>query len=281
MARDAGELRRRLEELGRLVRLDEPRARCAACLRIFGLVPVWLRARSGGLIAIVLMVAAFGLLGPRPSDAVAHRVARDGAGSAAENPADAVVTVDPRATGNRIAAGFLGLSFEYWAAANYAGKNPNAVDPVLVQLIRNLMPGGGGSLRIGGVTTDWTWWPVHGVARPGGVNYTLTTSRLQVLGALARAVGARLILGLNLEANNPAVATAEERAMLKVIGRQSIQAFELGNEPELYSSFPWYYAADGDGVVGRSSGWDFSMFSSGLPADRQPHSGRFHSPARR
>ncbi|MGO9886815.1 MAG: glycosyl hydrolase family 79 C-terminal domain-containing protein [Solirubrobacteraceae bacterium] len=223
-------------------------------------MPVWLRARSGGLIAIVLMVSAFGLLGPRSSDAVAHRVDRHG-GVAPQTSPPTVVTVDPQATENRIAAGFLGLSFEYWAAANYAGKNPNAVDPVLVQLIRNLMPNGDGSLRIGGVTTDWTWWPVHGVAQPGGVNYTLTTSRLEVLGALARAVGARLILGLNLEADNPAVATAEERAMLRVIGRQSIEAFELGNEPELYSSFPWYYAADGDGVTGRSSEWDFSVFN--------------------
>jgi Glycosyl hydrolase family 79 C-terminal beta domain len=153
------------------------------------------------------------------------------------------------------------LSFEYWAAANYAGKNPNALDPVLVQLIHNLMPAGGGSLRIGGVTSDWTWWPVRGVRTPGGVNYTLTTRRLEVLGALARAVGARLILGLNFEADSSVVARAEEQAMLKVIGRSSIDAFELGNEPELYSSFPWYYAADGDGVVGRSSGWDFSLFN--------------------
>ncbi len=245
-------------------------ARCAVGLRIFGPVPFWLRARSGGLTAILLVVVAFCLLGPHLSNAAARRTAGDGGaapqhGTAPQSgttPGNAtLLTVDPRVTGNRISAGFLGLSFEYWAAANYAGKNPNAVDPVLVQLVRNLMPDGGGSLRIGGVTTDWTWYPVHGVARPGGVNYTLTTSRLQVLGALARAVGARLILGLNLEANNPVVATAEERAMVKVIGSKSIQAFELGNEPELYSSFPWYYAADGNGVVGRPSGWDFSMFS--------------------
>ena len=49
--------------------------------------------------------------------------------------------------------------------------------------------------------------------------------------------------------------------MIKVIGRNSIEAFELGNEPELYSSFPWYYAADGAGVVGRTNGWDFSIFN--------------------
>jgi hypothetical protein len=93
------------------------------------------------------------------------------------------------------------------------------------------------------------------------VNYTLTTRRLETLGALARAVGARLILGLNFEADSTTVAKAEEGAMIKVIGRDRIQAFELGNEPELYSSFPWYYAADGAGVVGRANGWDFSMFS--------------------
>ena len=163
--------------------------------------------------------------------------------------------------GNRIASDFLGLSFEYWAAAHYAGRHPGALDPVLVQLIRNLMPGGGGSLRIGGVTTDWTWWPVRGLHQPGGVNYTLTTRRLEVLGELARAVGARLILGLNFEADSTTLAKAEERAMLKVIGRDRIAAFELGNEPELYSSFTWYYAADGASVVGRPNGWDFSIFN--------------------
>ena len=136
-------------------------------------------------------------------------------GGAAENPADARDrrTPGPPGTGSRPDSSVCRSSTG--RAANYAGKNPNAVDPVLVQLIRNLMPDGGGSLRIGGVTTDWTWWPVHGVAQPGGVNYTLTTSRLKCLGALARAVGARLILGLNLEADSPAVATAEEQAMLQ------------------------------------------------------------------
>jgi hypothetical protein len=93
------------------------------------------------------------------------------------------------------------------------------------------------------------------------VNYTLTTRRLEVMGALAKAVGARLILGVNFEANSRVVAAAEEQAMQKVIGSGSIEAFELGNEPELYSSFPWYEKPDGTGVVGRASGWDFAVFA--------------------
>ena len=41
------------------------------------------------------------------------------------------------------------------------------------QLIRNLAPGQAPDLRIGGDTTDWTWWPVPGVAKPGGIRYSL------------------------------------------------------------------------------------------------------------
>ncbi|MBV9941047.1 MAG: hypothetical protein JO262_02870 [Solirubrobacterales bacterium] len=171
-----------------------------------------------------------------------------------------VVTVDPGVSGRTIPAGFLGLSFEYWAEANYAGNDPRAVDPVLVRLIRSLV-GQDAILRIGGVTTDWTWWPVAGVPRPGGVNYTLTRRRLAVMGALASAVGARLILGLNLEANSRVVAGAEERAMLKFIGGRRIEAFELGNEPELYSSFAWYHTRAGTGLPGRRAGWNFAEFN--------------------
>jgi hypothetical protein len=43
--------------------------------------------------------------------------------------------------------------------------------------------------------------------------------------------------------------------MLKVIGRRRIEAFELGNEPELYGSRPWYSTATGREVSGRSRDW--------------------------
>ncbi len=59
-----------------------------------------------------------------------------------------------------IPAGFLGLSLEYSAVSAYAGRDPSAVDPVFEQLIRNLTPGQRPVLRIGGDTTDWSWYPV-------------------------------------------------------------------------------------------------------------------------
>lgn len=230
-----------------------------------------LRTRYGVVVAILAVVVGLGLLGTGRSDASSRRVSQHVAAHRAPRPGNQsgggplptgipVVTVDPRLGGRTIPAGFLGLSFEYWAEENYAGKDPHAVDPVVVQLIRNLV-GQDAILRIGGVTTDWTWWPVTGVARPGGVNYTLTRRRLEVMGALAQAVGARLVLGLNFEANSPMVAAAEARSMLGVIGPGRIEAFELGNEPELYSSFTWYRRPDGTSVPGRPAGWDSAVFT--------------------
>jgi hypothetical protein len=162
--------------------------------------------------------------------------------------------------GRTIAPGFLGLSFEYPAVAPYAGTDPRSVNPVLLQLIRNLSPGQSPSLRIGGDSTDSTWWPVAGVTKPLGIRYTLTPTWVRVTAALARDLGARLILGINLELDSARDASAEARALLGGIGRGSIVGLEPGNEPELYGSFTFYSLANGKHVTGRPPGYDFSGY---------------------
>lgn len=142
-------------------------------------------------------------------------------------------------TQRAIAPGFVGLSFEYPAVPAYAGSDPRAIDGVFVQLIRNLAEGSSPLLRIGGNTTDTTWWPVKRLATPPGVLFTLTRRWMGVTRALASRLGARLILGINLEADSPTVAGVEARALLAGIGRKRVQALELGNEPELYDVFTW------------------------------------------
>lgn len=191
-------------------------------------------------------------------------VAGVGAVSTSRRPASpaVVVTISGEATGRLIPAGFAGLSVEYRGLAHYAGTDPLAVSPVFEQLLRNLAPGQRAVLRIGGDSADWTWWPARGIVRPGGIRFDLTKGMLGVAGALARKLGAQLILGLNLEANNPRLAAAEARAMIGAIGRSSIQAFEIGNEPELYGSFPWYHTPSGRHVKGRPPGYDFPAFTS-------------------
>jgi hypothetical protein len=157
--------------------------------------------------------------------------------------------------------GFAGLSLEYTTLPDYAGEDPGAVDPVFEQLVRNISPGQRPVIRLGGDTTDWTWWPVPGWKRPPWVRFTLDANWMAVTRSLAEALHARLLPGLNLEANSRAVAAAEARAMLSGLGRNAIEGFELGNEPELYAAFAWYRTGKGRPVRGRARGYDFAKFA--------------------
>ena len=48
------------------------------------------------------------------------------------------------------------------------GSGVGAAQPVLVELIRNLDPMGRPVIRIGGLSTDHSWWPVPGMKAPLG-----------------------------------------------------------------------------------------------------------------
>ncbi len=184
-------------------------------------------------------------------------------GSAQDGP-PYVVTLPSAASfdqGTVVPAGFLGLSLEYGAVEGYAGTNPSAIDPVFEQLIRNITPGQQPVLRIGGDSTDTTWWPGAGITRAPGINYTLTPTWLGVTRALTQSLKARLILGVNLEAGDPQLSDAEAHALLSGLGTGSVRALELGNEPELYGAFPWYRTADGRRVTGRPRGYNFAAFT--------------------
>src|SRR5450755_1529586 len=77
-----------------------------------------------------------------------------GAPVAVAHAARLAVSVQRAAVGRPVATGFLGLGMEYKGLAAYAGDEPAAVNPVLVQLVRNLAPGQTPVLRIGGDSTD-------------------------------------------------------------------------------------------------------------------------------
>ncbi len=213
------------------------------------------RARAGLLTLAVLAAAVVGL-----SVGLSSGSAQGGYVDPATAPV--AVKVDPSTVQRRIPNGFLGMSIEYWALENYAGQDPRAVNPVLVQLIRHVVARNTSVLRIGGVTTDKTWWPVSGVTQSKGINYTLTKGRLQVAGALANATASHLIMGVQFEADSAKIARAEAEAMLTYIGRSRLAAFELGNEPELFGNpnFGWYIA-NGKPVPGRPAGYDLGVFT--------------------
>jgi len=193
-------------------------------------------------------------------------------GPAADPPPASVLTVGSAPVGHPIPPSFVGLSIEFPALEQYAGNNPNAVNPILLTLIRNLAPGQRPVVRVGGDSTDWAWWPVPGMAKPLGIRYTITQRWLRTTHTIAQALNARLILGINLEANSTKLAAVEAGKLVGGIGRGSIEALELGNEPELYAAFGWYTPKGGRPVHGRPPGYDiasytrdFSRFAPVLP----------------
>ncbi len=192
-----------------------------------------LRARCrlrGACVAVAIAVAAVG-----------------GCAAAAVAEAETVqVSVTSTRQGRPVASDFLGLALEYSPIPGLAGSsNPKTVDPVAAQLIRNLDPGGRPVLRIGGQSADRSWWPVAGMRRPPGITYDLSPAWTRSARALAQATNAKLILGVELEANRPRIDAVEGGHLLTGIGRPYLSAFEIGNEPELYTGVPWYRTLDG------------------------------------
>jgi hypothetical protein len=181
------------------------------------------------------------------------------ASTAAQAAASTVVRVG--GLGRPIPPGFLGLSFEFPAIAAYMGTDPRAVNHVFVRLVRNLSPGQAPELRIGGKSTDGTWWPIPHVRPPLAVNYRLSPQWLTSVRLLSHTTGAHLILGVNLEAHDWPLATAEVQAFLDGIGRSYIEAFEPGNEPELYNTFPWFYTPARRPVWARRRSYDFAAYT--------------------
>jgi hypothetical protein len=175
--------------------------------------------------------------------------------------ADVSVRIGAPTPGRPIPPGYVGLSLEFNAVLPYTGRARGTVNPVFAELVRNLAPGQAPVLRIGGDSTDWTWWPVAGRSRPRGVSYTLSPLWLENTRTLARELGAHLILGVNLEANEPALARAEADAFLNALG-SSVQALEIGNEPNAYPSFPYYHSAPRDPEFSRSKRYEFSAFAA-------------------
>jgi hypothetical protein len=212
--------------------------------------------RHGRLIGVVCGLVLL-LAGATRADASLSRGATQAHASAGRSVLAPVLGSAPMTA--PLPPGYLGLSIEFYAIHEYTGSDPGAINPVLVQLIRNLNPGQPPVLRIGGDSTDQSWWPVPGVLPPRGIDYPLTEGWIHTTAALADTLGAKLIVGINLELNRPPLAAIEGRALLAGLGA-SIEDFEIGNEPDLYATLPWYLTARGKPRAGRPPNYSVSDY---------------------
>jgi hypothetical protein len=173
----------------------------------------------------------------------------------------AELTVGSVYTGPPIRAGFVGITTEYWDMFKEVGTDPTMPDIPFEQVLENLAPEGGFDLRIGGDTSDWTWWPISGMAQPPWARWTLTPTWMAVAQKLLEDLHAHLIAGINMEADSPAVAAAEVQAIQAGIGPSVPTTFELGNEPELYPKWPFYITKGRVTVFGRPENYSFPQIT--------------------
>ena len=213
---------------------------------------MWAAGGGAALLCCAAVVAAV-LLGSSSRTGGGPRPTRLASTVAPTLPADpphpgdqrVSVSVSGRAVGAPIPSGFLGFSFEFQGVRAYTGSDPAHVNPVLVQLIRSLTPGHAPVVRIGGNSTDVSYVLGPGVRPLPYEGYRLTPGWMATTGALAKATGARMIMGLNLAADDPALDAAELRDYVRALPEKAIKAVEIGNEPNLYDGLTVYRTASG------------------------------------
>jgi hypothetical protein len=145
------------------------------------------------------------------------------------------VDIDPSAPGAVIPDDFLGISVEWSGVTNYLGDGAGGVKPAAITLMQAFEAEGHRiSVRIGGNSQDRAWWNPTGEPRPSGVTIDIGQTHLDTLAAVAEILNTRLILGLNLVLNDPVAAANLVNAAYGTIPHDAVQAFELGNEPDLY-----------------------------------------------
>jgi hypothetical protein len=157
----------------------------------------------------------------------------------AADAATQVVTISQTPVGTSLTSASAGLSFEA-----YDLTLPGFASGDLATYLDTLSPSS--VVRVGGNTVDETFWTSTGEPAPSWSMGTITPSGLTALAQLAKASGWKVILGVNLKEYDPARAADEAKYAQQDLG-SSLESIEIGNEPDLYSTYksnPAQYPVD-------------------------------------
>jgi hypothetical protein len=157
-----------------------------------------------------------------------HRPAKHRRIPLKDRPIAVAVSAEGGEAGAPVPQDFLGLSFEVGSLAQigaYAGEGD------LVSMLRSL---GTGVLRFGGVTADeQIAWREGGAPRPSWALGSLEAGNLAQLGSVAAQSGWHILLTLGFGHFEPEAAAREAAAAKATLG-SSLEAIEIGNEPDSY-----------------------------------------------
>ena len=173
-----------------------------------------------------------------PLASACGRLAFAGDGSAAK-PAQASLVVHPERLGRTVSDSLTGFSYETQQLENPAFFS--ADNHALVRLFRELSPRG--VLRIGGNSSDYTVWTAYRGEVPtqrthkGGPQrpVMLKPEALHTLAGFLRATGWKLVFGVNLKIDVPAMAVELARAVREIVSDDLI-AIQIGNEANNYEA---------------------------------------------
>ncbi len=162
-----------------------------------------------------------------------------------DSAVDVNLAIDTSQKGYVIKPSYVGLSYEQAQLGNpdfFAGTNTQ-----LVEFMKAL--GSHGVLRIGGNTSEYTFWnpkakptkaamkktagPDKGHHAPATV--TITPAAIRNLRDFLDRTGWTVIYGLNLGKGKPDNAADEAAFVMDTIGSKRLVAFQLGNEPDLFN----------------------------------------------
>ena len=116
----------------------------------------------------------------------------------------------------------MGFSHE-WGGQNDLMGQPGRTNNIYRQLLRNLTAYGSGPImiRMGGNSADSSGQP--------------TSTTVPPMAQLATDIGAKFALDVNLGSNNVQLAVSQAQNYVANMPQGSLEAIEIGNEPDLYS----------------------------------------------
>jgi hypothetical protein len=156
--------------------------------------------------------------------------------------AEVTLKIPTDATGPRMAADFLGLSYEVQQLADPTFFAPSNIG--LIRQFKALAPRG--VLRLGGNTNEFAWWratpssseparpEVREVAgEPKPQYYAVTPESVRNLKGFLKSTGWSCIYGIGMGTNSPERAALQAEFVANTLG-ENLQYFQIGNEVDLF-----------------------------------------------